>query len=57
MFIPLSLLMILMGAAKAGIDFTNQHYFGVGAVMLILVGIQIGLLGLLADLIIKRTTL
>jgi len=57
MFIPLSLLMILAGAIKAGIDFTNQHYFGVGAVMLILVGIQIGLLGLLADLIIKRTTL
>ncbi len=57
MFIPLSLLMIFVGVVKAGIDFTNQNYFGVGAVLLILVGIQIGLLGLLADLIIKRTTL
>lgn len=57
MFIPLSAFFMLMGAIKAGIDFTNQNYFGVGAVLLILVGIQIGLLGLLADLVIKRTTL
>ncbi len=56
-FLPVSALLIFLGAIKAGIDLYNFNRFGAGAVMVILAGIQIGFLGLLADLIIKRTKL
>jgi len=56
-FLPASLVLIVIGLAKALIDFLHQNYFGVGAALVILTGVQIGFLGLLADLILKRTKL
>lgn len=56
-FLPLSLIFIVVGLSKALIDFLHQNYFGVGSAIAILTGFQIGLLGLLADLILRRTRL
>lgn len=56
-FLPASLILIVIGLSKALIDFLHQNYFGVGAALVILTGVQIGFLGLLADLILKRTKL
>ena len=56
-FLPASLILVVIGLAKALIDFVHQNYFGVGAALAILTGVQIGFLGLLADLILKRTKL
>ena len=56
-FLPLSLMFIVIGLSKALLDFLHQNYFGVGSAIAILTGLQIGLLGLLADLILRRTRL
>jgi glycosyltransferase involved in cell wall biosynthesis len=56
-FLPAGLVLLLIGLTKALIDFLHQNYFGVGAAIVILTAIQIGFLGLLADLILRRTKL
>jgi glycosyltransferase involved in cell wall biosynthesis len=56
-FLPASLILLVIGLSKALIDFLHQNYFGVGAAIAILAAIQIGFLGLLADLVLKRTKL
>jgi glycosyltransferase involved in cell wall biosynthesis len=56
-FLPASLALFVVGLSKALIDFFHQNYFGVGSAIVILTAIQIGFLGLLADLILKRTKL
>lgn len=56
-FLPASLLLFGAGAIKAGIDVYRQNFIGVGAAVAILVAIQIAFLGLLADLIMRRTRL
>jgi glycosyltransferase involved in cell wall biosynthesis len=56
-FLPICLFFILLGAVKAVLDVINTTRIGAAAVVVILAGVQIGFLGLLADLIIKRTKL
>jgi glycosyltransferase involved in cell wall biosynthesis len=56
-FLPASLILLVIGLSKALIDFLHQNYFGVGAAIAILAAIQIGFLGLLADLVLRRTKL
>lgn len=56
-FLPPSLLLVLLGLIKMILDLIHQNYFGVGGVMVVLAGIQIFMMGLLADLIITRTKL
>jgi glycosyltransferase involved in cell wall biosynthesis len=56
-FLPVSAVLFIAGFLKLVRDFVIYNYFGVGAVMLILAAIQVGFLGLIADLIIKRTKL
>ncbi len=54
-FLPPSVVLILLGLVKMTLDFIHQNHFGVGGVMVVLAGIQIFMMGLLADLIITRT--
>ena len=56
-FLPISLVLFILGLAKLIRDFMLFNYFGLGAVMAILAAIQIAFLGLIADLIIRRTKL
>jgi glycosyltransferase involved in cell wall biosynthesis len=56
-FLPASLILLVIGLSKALVDFLHQNYFGIGAAIVILAAVQIGFLGLLADLILKRTKL
>ena len=56
-FLPASLMLLVIGLSKALIDFLHQNYFGIGSAIVILAAVQIGFLGLLADLILKRTKL
>jgi len=56
-FLPASLALLVVGLSKALIEVFHQNYFGVGSAIVILTAIQIGFLGLLADLILKRTKL
>lgn len=56
-FLPASLLLFLIGVVKAGIDFFRLDHFGVGAAIAVVTALQIFCLGLLADLIIRRTRL
>ncbi len=56
-FLPISFILFMLGFIKIIRDFILFSYFGLGGVMAILMAIQIGFLGLLADLIIKRTKL
>ena len=56
-FLPASLSLLVIGLAKALIDFLHQNFFGVGSAIAILTAIQIGFMGLLADLILRRTKL
>ncbi len=56
-FLPASGMLLAIGLVKAGIDFWHQNYFGVGAAVVILAAIQMAGLGLLADLIMRRTRL
>nr|MBA4405431.1 hypothetical protein [Nanoarchaeum sp.] len=54
---PLGIFLFLAGLIKAIYDLFNNNYIGAGSIMVILTGIQIIVLGLIADLIIKRTKL
>jgi len=56
-FLPISMLFFFIGSGKALIDVIKLNHFGIGGIALILMGIQLLFLGLLADLIIKRTDL
>jgi len=56
-FLPISAILFVAGFLKAMRDFILLNRFGAGAVMTILAAIQIAFLGLIADLIIKRTKL
>lgn len=56
-FLPISGLLILAGTIKGLIDFTRYNRFGTGVAIAIMAGIQVALLGLLADLIRHRTDL
>ncbi|RLJ04049.1 MAG: glycosyltransferase family 2 protein [Candidatus Aenigmatarchaeota archaeon] len=56
-FIPVSLFLFLIGCVKIWIDFFNIGSFGLGGTILILTSIQLAFLGLIADMIIKRTQL
>lgn len=55
-FIPISLVMFIVGILKLLKDFMLTGAFGLGGALLILTSIQIAFLGILADLIIKRTS-
>ncbi len=56
-FIPVSIFIFIAGSLKLIRDLILTNSFGVGGAMLILAAIQIGFLGVLAELIIKRTSL
>ncbi len=56
-FIPISLLIFITGVLKLIKDFMLTGAFGLGGAMAILAAIQIAFLGILAELIIKRTSL
>jgi glycosyltransferase involved in cell wall biosynthesis len=56
-FLPVSAVLLLVGFTKAMIDLINQNHFGVGSAIVILAALQIAFLGLLADLITRRTHL
>ncbi len=56
-FLPASLILFLIGVVKATIDFVRLDHFGVGAAIAVVASFQILCLGLLADLIIRRTRL
>ena len=56
-FLPVSAVLLLVGFSKAMIDVIHQNYFGVGSAIVILAALQIAFLGLLADLIMRRTQL
>lgn len=54
-FLPASLLLLLVGGAKVIYDIIAYNWhFAPSTVMLILTGVQIGALGMLADLIVRR---
>jgi glycosyltransferase involved in cell wall biosynthesis len=56
-FLPAAAVLMLFGFTKAFLDFSRTGAFGVGAAIVILVAIQIAFLGLIADLIMRRTNL
>ncbi|WP_239492966.1 glycosyltransferase family 2 protein [Luteitalea sp. TBR-22] len=56
-FLPTAAALLVLGAIKAGLDFSRTGAFGVGAAILILTAIQVALMGLLADLVTRRTSL
>lgn len=55
-FIPISAALFIGGVIKLARDFLLLNQFGLGGSLIILTSIQIAFLGVLADLIIKRTT-
>lgn len=56
-FLPASVFLLVIGVIKAGVDVYLHDAFGVGTGLAILTAFLILLLGLLADLIIRRTHL
>ena len=56
-FIPIAAILFIIGFGKGAFDFVTGGKVGVAAVTVVLAAIQIGFLGLLAELIIKRTSL
>ena len=56
-FLPTAAALLVLGAIKAALDFSRTGAFGVGSAILILTAIQIALMGLLADLVTRRTSL
>lgn len=56
-FIPVSLFIFVAGSLKLVRDLLLTNSFGIGGAMLILTAIQIAFLGILAELIIKRTSI
>jgi glycosyltransferase involved in cell wall biosynthesis len=56
-FLPAALTLFFLGFGKAIFDLIRTNAFGVGSSAIMLAGIQLGFLGLLADLILRRTKL
>jgi len=56
-FIPISILLFVAGTLKLIRDFILLQYFGLGGAIAILAAIQIAFMGMLAELVIKRTSL
>lgn len=56
-FMPISAFLFMAGALKLLRDFLLLESFGLGGAMAILAAIQIAFLGMLAELVIKRTSL
>ncbi len=56
-FLPTAGVLLLLGLIKAGLDFSRTGAFGTASAILILAALQIALLGLLADLVTRRTSL
>lgn len=56
-FMPISLILFAAGALKLLRDFILFQYFGLGGATAILAAIQIAFMGMLAELVIKRTNL
>lgn len=56
-FIPPAFVLFAVGLAKALVDLARTNAFGVGSSLIMLVGAQIGFMGLLADLVLRRTKL
>lgn len=56
-FLPTAAVLLLLGVAKAGLDFAHTGAFGTASAILILAALQIALMGLLADLVTRRTSL
>jgi branched-subunit amino acid permease len=55
-FLPASLFLLLVGGGKVIYDiFTYNWHFAPSTVTLVLTGIQVGALGVLADLIVRRS--
>ena len=55
-FLPLSMFLLFVGGAKGLYDiFAYRFHFAPSTVMLVLSGVQIGAMGLLADLIVRRS--
>ena len=56
-FIPVSIFFILIGTVKLVIDFAGLNRFGLGGALAVIFGIQLILLGMIAEIIIRRTNL
>lgn len=56
-FLPTAAALLVVGVGKACIDVWRTGAFGTGAAILILAALQIALMGLLADLVTRRTQL
>lgn len=56
-FLPTAAVLLVLGVVKAALDFSRTGAFGIGAAILILAAMQIALMGLLADLVTRRTSL
>ncbi len=56
-FLPTAAGLLALGVLKAAIDFSRTGAFGTASAILILAALQIALLGLLADLVMRRTSL
>jgi glycosyltransferase involved in cell wall biosynthesis len=56
-FLPAAMVMCTVGFAKAIVDLVRTNAFGVGSSLVMLTGVQLAFMGLLADLILRRTKL
>lgn len=56
-FLPPALFLTFTGFVKAVVDFIRTNAFGVGSSLLMLTGVQLMFMGLMADLILRRTKL
>ncbi len=56
-FLPTAGVLLVVGTGKAIVDVARTGAFGTGAAILILAALQIALMGLLADLVTRRTQL
>jgi len=56
-FLPVSAVLLVIGMAKATFDVFHHNSFGVASAIAVLAALQIALMGLLADLIMRRTHL
>jgi glycosyltransferase involved in cell wall biosynthesis len=56
-FLPAAMVLFGVGFAKAIVDLVRNNAFGVGSALVMLAGVQLGFLGLVADLILRRTKL
>ena len=56
-FLPTAAMLLGLGVVKAALDFSRTGAFGTASAILILAALQIALMGLLADLVTRRTNL